>query len=68
MLLAAISNDPMGKAFETVTREINQDTCVHLRRLAREAGVKRVVFASSCSVYGFAEGDAAGREAPTSIR
>lgn len=56
VMLAAISNDPMGKAFETVTREINQDTCARLARLAREAGVKRVVFASSCSVYGFAEG------------
>ena len=56
VLLAAISNDPMGKAFETVTAEINERACVQLAQLARSAGVKRVVFASSCSVYGFAEG------------
>jgi nucleoside-diphosphate-sugar epimerase len=64
VLLAAISNDPMGKAFESVTREINQDTCARLTRLARDAGVKRVVFASSCSVYGFAEGGARDESAP----
>lgn len=54
VMLAAISNDPMGKAFEKVTGEINRDACVRLTEIAREKGVGRVVFASSCSVYGFA--------------
>ena len=54
--LAAISNDPMGKAYQAVTEEINQRASVALAKTAREAGVKRFVFASSCSVYGFAEG------------
>ncbi len=54
--LAAISNDPMGKTFEQVTDDINCQSSIRLARLAREAGVKRFVFASSCSVYGFAEG------------
>jgi nucleoside-diphosphate-sugar epimerase len=58
ILLAAISNDPMGKAFEQVTAEVNRDACIRLTRLASEKGVRRVVFASSCSVYGFAEGGA----------
>ena len=58
VLLAAISNDPMGKAFEEVTAEVNRDACVRLARIAREKGVGHVVFASSCSVYGFAEGGA----------
>ena len=58
ILLAAISNDPMGKAFEEVTAEINRDACVRLARIASEKGVGHVVFASSCSVYGFAEGGA----------
>ena len=59
--LAAISNDPMGAAFEAVTGAINRDATLRLARLAAAAGVKRFVFASSCSVYGFAEG-AARRE------
>ncbi len=54
--LAAISNDPMGKTFEKVTDEINCQSSVRIAKLAKEAGVKNYVFASSCSVYGFAEG------------
>src|SRR4029077_2913967 len=42
--LAAISNDPMGKAFETLTEEINQAASIRLARLARQAGVKKFVF------------------------
>ena len=53
--LAAISNDPMGKAFEAVTGDINYEATMNIARLAKDAGVKRFVFASSCSVYGFAE-------------
>ena len=56
--LAAISNDPMGKAFEAVTADINQAASIALARTARDAGVDSFVFASSCSVYGYAEGDA----------
>ena len=54
--LAAVSNDPMGNRFEQVTDEINAQASVRLARLAREAGVRAFVFASSCSIYGFAEG------------
>lgn len=54
--LAAISNDPMGNQFEAVTMDINQDTTVSIAQAAAEAGVKNFVFASSCSVYGIAEG------------
>ncbi len=54
--LAAISNDPMGKTFEQVTDEINCQSSIRLAELAKQAGVKNYVFASSCSVYGFAEG------------
>lgn len=56
--LAAISNDPMGKAYEAVTASVNHEASVKLARNAREAGVGAFVFASSCSVYGFAEGAA----------
>lgn len=52
--LAAISNDPMGKAFEEVTMAVNHRASLDLARRAREAGVSRFVFASSCSTYGLA--------------
>lgn len=54
--LCAISNDPMGAAFEEVTLNINYRASIDLAQKARRAGVKKFVFASSCSVYGFAEG------------
>lgn len=54
--LAAISNDPMGNQFEDATFDINQNTTVSIARAAARAGVKNFVFASSCSVYGVAEG------------
>jgi len=59
--LAAISNDPMGNAHETVTLDINHRAAVELAKRAKVAGAKSYVFASSCSVYGYAE-DGARRE------
>ena len=53
--LAAVSNDPIGNQFEEVTMDINYRSTVNLAKLAKENGVKNFVFASSCSVYGFAE-------------
>ncbi|WP_051718766.1 NAD-dependent epimerase/dehydratase family protein [Hymenobacter sp. IS2118] len=50
--LAAISNDPMGTAYEEVTMAINHEASVNLARLAKGHGVRSFVFASSCSVYG----------------
>ncbi len=58
ILLAAVSNDPMGVTFEAVTDAINHQACVDIARRAVAAGAKRVVFASSCSMYGYAEGGA----------
>lgn len=62
--LAAISNDPMGKRFEAVTDEINRGASLRLAKLAEAAGVRSFVFASSCSVYGFAEGAARREDDP----
>jgi nucleoside-diphosphate-sugar epimerase len=56
--LAAISNDPMGNAYEKVTCDINYKASVSVAKAAKEAGAQRFVFASSCSVYGYAEGAA----------
>lgn len=54
--LCAISNDPMGALFEDVTLNINHRASINLANKAKRVGVKKFVFASSCSVYGFAEG------------
>lgn len=53
--LAAISNDPMGNSFEKVTLEINYKAAVSVAKQAKAFGVKTFIFASSCSVYGFAD-------------
>ena len=63
--LSAISNDPMGNKFEAVTGEINRDATVRIARLAAELRVKSFVFASSCSMYGYAEGGARKESDPT---
>jgi nucleoside-diphosphate-sugar epimerase len=55
--LAALSNDPLGDLDPAVTDEINRAASVRLARLARDAGVTRFLFSSSCSNYG-AAGDA----------
>jgi len=54
--LAALSNDPLGDLNPELTYQINLEASRRLARLAREAGVTRFVFASSCSNYG-ASGD-----------
>lgn len=54
--LAAISNDPMSAAYAQATDAINRAASVRLAALCARAGVRRFVLASSCSVYGFAEG------------
>ena len=50
--LAAVSNDPIGKEFEDATADINSKAVLKAAKAARAAGVKRFVFASSCSMYG----------------
>lgn len=63
--LAAISNDPMGKEFEEVTAAINRSASVGLAKASAKAGVKNFVFASSCSMYGQADGGARKETDPT---
>jgi len=50
--LAALSNDPLGNLDPEVTWEINHRASLALARAAKQAGVPRFVFASSCSLYG----------------
>jgi nucleoside-diphosphate-sugar epimerase len=53
--LAALSNDPLGDFDPELTREVNFRASVRLAEAARDAGVRRFVFASSCSMYGAAD-------------
>ena len=62
--LAAISNDPMGSAYEDVTLAVNYQAGVGLAQRAKSAGVRAFVFASSCSMYG-AGGEGAKTEKST---
>jgi nucleoside-diphosphate-sugar epimerase len=55
--LAALSNDPLGELNPEVTYDINHRASIRLAKLAKEAGVRRFVLSSSCSIYG-AAGDA----------
>jgi nucleoside-diphosphate-sugar epimerase len=55
--LAALSNDPLGNLDSQLTFDINHLASVKLAKLAKEAGVKRFVFSSSCSTYGAAGDD-----------
>ena len=50
--LAALSNDPLGNLKPNLTDDINHRASVRLAELAKKAGVKRFLFASSCSNYG----------------
>lgn len=50
--LAAISNDPIGKRFQKPTKKINLEFSKKLFLFAQKIGVKKFVFASSCSIYG----------------
>ncbi|HEY5704641.1 MAG TPA: SDR family oxidoreductase [Terrimicrobiaceae bacterium] len=50
--LAGLSNDPLGSIDRELTVDINYRGSRHLAQLAKEAGVSRFVFSSSCSTYG----------------
>src|SRR5689334_14847971 len=55
--LAGISNDPLGDYRPETTFDINRHGAAHLGRVAKEAGVERYLFSSSCSLYGAAGDD-----------
>ncbi|MDT3441343.1 MULTISPECIES: NAD(P)-dependent oxidoreductase [unclassified Pseudofrankia] len=54
--MAELSNDPLGALAPDVTYKVNHQGSVHLATLAKQAGVERFVYMSSCSVYGVATG------------
>ncbi|MFC0809447.1 MULTISPECIES: NAD-dependent epimerase/dehydratase family protein [Sinorhizobium] len=62
--LAGLSNDPLGDYRPNLTQQINCEASVNLARLAKKAGVRRFLFASSCSNYGAAGSDFLTESAP----
>jgi nucleoside-diphosphate-sugar epimerase len=63
--LAALSNDPLGALAPDLTYDINHHASVRLARLAKDAGVSRFLYASTCSVYGASGGAGlVGEDAP----
>ena len=62
--LAELSNDPLGEHDPEVTFEINHRGSLGIAAAAREAGVGRFVYASSCSVYGAATADVVDESSP----
>jgi nucleoside-diphosphate-sugar epimerase len=61
--LAALSNDPLGDLNPAATYSVNLDGTLHLARMAKEAGVARFLFSSSCSLYGAAGSAAVAEDA-----
>lgn len=62
--LAGISNDPLGDLDARTTLAINHLATTRLARLAKQAGVERFVFSSSCSVYGAHSGHVVTEDSP----
>jgi nucleoside-diphosphate-sugar epimerase len=50
--LAGLSNDPLGDLNPELTYEINHQASVRMAEIAKELGVERFIFSSSCSNYG----------------
>lgn len=63
--LAELSNDPLGENRPEVTYRINHQGSVALANMAKQAGVSRFIYASSCSVYGLGTGDWLDESSPT---
>jgi nucleoside-diphosphate-sugar epimerase len=61
--LAALSNDPLGDLNPAATYSVNLDGTLRLARAAKQAGVRRFAFASSCSLYGAAGSAAVAEDA-----
>jgi len=63
LCLAALSNDPLGDLNPAATYSVNLDGTLHLADAAKQAGVERFLFSSSCSLYGAAGSQAVAEDA-----
>ncbi|OKH42422.1 NAD-dependent dehydratase [Calothrix sp. HK-06] len=62
--MAELSNDPAGQLAPNITYDINHKGSVRLAKLAKDAGIRRFVYMSSCSVYGVATAGDVTEESP----
>jgi len=62
--MAELSNDPTGELAPRITDEINHKGSVRLAELAKQRGVERFIYTSSCSVYGLAVGEMVDEASP----
>jgi len=64
IFLAGVSNDPMAE-FDPSRNFISNGACPsYLAYLAKKAGVRRFIYASSCSVYGYTVNELYDEESP----
>lgn len=57
IFLAGLSNDPMAEYSPHLNFVLNAAAPAYLGYIAKIAGVKRYIYASSCSVYGYTENE-----------
>ncbi len=62
--LAGLSNDPLGSLAPRFTYEINHEATVRLAEIAKRAGIRRFLYASTCSVYGAAGDEMLDEDSP----
>ncbi len=65
IFLAGLSNDPMAELSPALNFRENAAQPAYLAYIAKRAGVPRMVYASSCSVYGYTENETYDEESPT---
>src|SRR5215472_8011237 len=63
LCLAALSNDPLGNLNPAATYSVNLEGTLKLARAAKQAGIERFLFSSSCSLYGAAGSGAVAEDA-----
>ena len=66
LCLAALSNDPLGNLNPAATYSVNLEGTLKLARAAKQAGIERFLFSSSCSLYGAAGSSAVAEDAELS--
>ncbi|WP_230532341.1 NAD-dependent epimerase/dehydratase family protein [Microvirga roseola] len=62
--LAALSNDPIGNLNEEWTSDINGKATIRLAEIAKDAGIRRFIFSSSCIMYGMSEASVVDETSP----
>jgi len=63
--MAELSNDPLGENRPAITNEINHLGSLRLAEMAKQAGIERFVYTSSCSVYGVSDAEFVDERSPT---